>query len=219
MDVKNLKNDIKNNSDNITKNYNITQINKKKSEFNTDLIDNHTYTLKLIKNDIDILKSNTYTPITSSKYFLNEIYLFNLDFIKELDFKSDTKKLLVCETIIQDSFKKDTFLELNENVLYKFNDIKPVYFILKELYEFLDENDKVLNKFLFNTSSKGFIFYNIHIFKNTEYHKIPKDINYLKIKLYLERINQTNLYEFGLKITNEYQTNYICLKHLENNNI
>ena len=85
MDVTNLKNDIKNNSDNITKNYDITQINKKKSEFNTDLIDNHTNTLKLIKNDIDVLKSNTYTPITSSKCFLNEIYLFNLDFIKDLD--------------------------------------------------------------------------------------------------------------------------------------
>ena len=120
MDVTNLKNDIKNNSDNITKNYNITQINKKKSEFNTDLIDNHTNTLKLIINDIDILKSNTYTPITSSKYFSNEIYLFNLDFIKELDFKSDTKKLLVCETFIQDSFKKDLFLELNKNILYIF---------------------------------------------------------------------------------------------------
>ena len=226
MDVTNLKNDIKNNSDNIAKNYNITQINKKKSEFNTDLIDNHTNTLNLIKNDIDVLKSNIYTYITSSKYFLDEIYSSNLDFIKELDFKSDTKKLLVYETIqktifktIQNSFKKDSFLELNESILYKFNDIKPVYFILKESFEFLDENDEVLNKFSFNISLKGFVFYNIHIFKNTEYYKIPKDVNYLKIRLYLERINQTNLYEFGLKITNEYQTNYICLKYLENKNI
>ena len=168
------------------------------------MIDNHTNTLNLIKNDINVLKSNIYTYITSSKYSLNEIYLFNLDFIKELDFKSDTKKLLVYETIIQDSFKKDSFLELNESILYKFNDIKPVYFILKESFEFLDEDDEVLNKFSFNISLKGFAFYNIHIFKNTEYYKIPKDINYLKIRLYLERINQTNLYEFGLKITNEY---------------
>ena len=36
-----LKNDIENNSHNITKNYIISQINKKKSEFNTDLINNH----------------------------------------------------------------------------------------------------------------------------------------------------------------------------------
>ena len=126
---------------------------------------------------------------------------------------------MIYETIIEDSFKQDSFLELNESILYKFNDIKPVYYILKESYEFLDENNGVLNKFSFNISSKGFIFYNIHIFKNSYYYKIPKDINYLKIRLYLERINQGNLYGFGLKITNEYQTNYICLKYLENNNI
>ena len=100
MNIVNLKNDIKSNSDKITNNYNISQINKNKSAFNTSLIDNHTNTLKTIKNDIDQINSNTYTPITGSKYFLNEIYLFNVDFIKELNFKSDSKLLLVYETII-----------------------------------------------------------------------------------------------------------------------
>ena len=103
--------------------------------------------------------------------------------------------------------------------MYKFDDIKPAYYILKESCEFLYENNEVLNKFSFNISSKGSIFYNIHIFKNSYYYKIPKDFNYLKIRLYLVRINQGNLYEFGLKITNEYKNNYICLKYLENNNI
>ena len=78
----NLKNEIRSNSDNIAKNYNISQINKKKSQFNTDLINNHTNTLKSIENDIDVIKSNSYTPIVSSRYSLNEIYLYNLDFIK-----------------------------------------------------------------------------------------------------------------------------------------
>ena len=64
-------NDItKNNTANITNNYNISQLNKKKSEFNTSLIDNNTENLKSIENDIanyyklkdtiifDILKTN-----------------------------------------------------------------------------------------------------------------------------------------------------------------
>ena len=47
-------NDItKNNTTNITNNYNISQINKKKSESNTSLIDNNTENLKSIKNDIE----------------------------------------------------------------------------------------------------------------------------------------------------------------------
>ena len=103
--------------------------------------------------------------------------------------------------------------------MYKFNDIKTVYYILKETYQILNENNNILDKFYFNISSKGFIFYNIHIFKNTYYYKIQKDISYLKIRLYLERISVSNSVEFGLKMTNEYQNNYICLKYLENNDM
>ena len=47
--------------------------------------------------------------------------------------------------------------------------------------------------------------------------KYQKIFNYLKIRLYLKWINQGNEYEFGLKITNKYQNNHICLKYLENN--
>ena len=48
-------NDItKNNTTDITNKYNISQINKKKTEFNTSLIDNNTENIKSIKNDIDI---------------------------------------------------------------------------------------------------------------------------------------------------------------------
>ena len=52
-----LKNDFKNNSDNITKNYIISQINKKKSEFNTDLINNHiTKFSEIVQNNENIVK-------------------------------------------------------------------------------------------------------------------------------------------------------------------
>ena len=52
-----MKNDIKNNSDNVTKNYNISQINKKKSEFNTDLINNHiTKFSEIDQNNENIVK-------------------------------------------------------------------------------------------------------------------------------------------------------------------
>ena len=37
-------------------------------------------------------------------------------------------------------------------------------------------------------------------------------ITNLKIKLYLERINTKNDMEFNLKLTNEFQNNFICLR-------
>ena len=121
-------------------------------------------------------------------------------------------KLLIYEIILNDSFKKDSYLELNENILYKFDSIKTSYYILKETYEFLDIDGNILDKFYFNILSKEFIFRNIHISRNTYYYKIPKNIDYLKYRLYLERIDQNNVFEFNLKLTNDVQDNHICLK-------
>ena len=119
---------IKTNTLNITNNYNISQINKKKSEYNLDHINIHTNNIKTInssitdiKNDIDQINSNIYAPNSTLKYVLNEIYLFNPDFIKELNFKSDTKELLVYEIAIEDNFIKDSYIELYESILYLFD--------------------------------------------------------------------------------------------------
>ena len=132
-----LQDIVKNNSTNITNNYNIGQINKEKTEFNTDLIDNHTNniisinsSLTDIKNDIDAINSNTYT--------------------KDLTFLSDTEELLVYQNIMKDDFKKDSIIEINKSFLYKYDNIKNVYYILKERFEFLNENDNILDTFYFN---------------------------------------------------------------------
>ena len=56
----------KHNTANITNNYNISQLNKKKTEFNTSLIDNNTENLKSIKNDIE------------NYYKLKDIFIFDI---------------------------------------------------------------------------------------------------------------------------------------------
>ena len=207
-------NKIITNQSNITKNYNVSQINKSKSSYNLTLVNNNISNIKKLNDALSDIQSS----ISNPKYVLDNIYLLNLDFEKELNFISDTKKLLVYETIIEDSFKQNSYLELIESILYKFDNIKTSYYILKETYEIIDENDNILDTFYFNILSKGFIFYNIHIFKNSYFFNAPKDINYLKIKLYLERISHSNTVKFNLKLTSEYQSNYICLKYLKYNN-
>ena len=53
-----LQDTVKNNTINITDNYNISQINKKKSEFNTTLIDNHTNNIKTINSTLTDFENN-----------------------------------------------------------------------------------------------------------------------------------------------------------------
>ena len=62
---------------------------------------------------------------------------------------------------------------------------------------------------------KGTIYRNIQAYDNKYYHKLQSNITNLKIRLYLERINNENDMEFKLKLTNEFQNNYLCLKYFE----
>ena len=102
--IPNIENDI-------TKNHLFTQVNKEKTEFNLNLIDNHTNNVKSInislnniKNDINTVDSNIYTPISKPKYILDDIYLFNLDFEKNFNFLADIKKIMVYEMTIENDF-------------------------------------------------------------------------------------------------------------------
>ena len=163
------------------------------------------------------LISNNFNSILplKSNYVIDNILLFNLNSNKDINFKSNIKKILVYETNIFYQFKPNSFIELNESIVYKYDNIKSYYYVLKETYVLLDQNDIILDEFSFNIKSKGFIFNNLHIFDNQYFFKVQSNITTLKLKVYLERINYNNEVEFNLQLNNEFQNNFICLKYFK----
>ena len=161
--------------------------------------------------------SNNFTSILplKSNYVIDNILLFNLNSNKDINFKSNIKKILVYETNIFYQFKPNSFIELNESIVYKYDNIKSYYYVLKETYVLLDQNDIILDEFSFNIKSKGFIFNNLHIFDNQYFFKVQSNITTLKLKVYLERINYNNEVEFNLQLNNEFQNNFIALKYFK----
>ena len=157
---------------------------------------------------------NSLLPLKSN-YIINSIWLLNLG-NKDINFIYNIKKFSVYENDIIYNFKVGSFIELNESCLYLFDSLKNFYFILKEIYQFLDQNDTLIDEFSFNMKGKGAVYRNQHIYNNTHYHKVLYNITILKIRLYLERIdNSENNMEFKLKLTNDFQNNFICLKYFE----
>ena len=163
------------------------------------------------------LISNNFTSILplKSNYIIDNILLFNLNFVKDIKFLSNINRILVYETNIFYQFKVNSFIELNESIVYKYDNIKTSYYVLKETYVLLDQNDIILDEFSFNIKSKGFIFNNLHIFDNQYFFKVQSNITTLKLKVYLERINYNNEVEFNLQLNNEFQNNFIALKYFK----
>ena len=163
------------------------------------------------------LISNNFTSILplKSNYVIDNIWLFNLNSNKDLNFKSDIRKILVYENNIDYQFKPNSFIEINESITYKYDNIKLYYYVLKETYVLLDQNDIILDEFNFNIKSKGFIFNNLHIFDNQYFFKVQSNITTLKLKVYLERINYDNNIDFDLQLNSDSQSNFVCLKYFK----
>ena len=211
---------INTNKNKITNNYNISQIDKKKSEFNSSSIDNNKKYISEIDRKTDnnnTLIRNNFTSILplKSNYTIDNIWLFNLNFVKDINFLSNIKKILVYDNIINYQFKVNSFIELNESLVYKYDNIKSYYFVLREVYVLMDQNDIILDEFSFNIKSKGVVFRNIHIYDNQYFFKVRSNITTLKLKVYLERINYGNDMEFNLQLNSEFQNNFIALKYFK----
>ena len=177
---------------------NISEINRK-TDNNNNLITNNFTTILPLK----------------SNYVIDNIWLFNLNLNKDINFKSDIKKILIYENNISYQFKVNSYTELNESIVYKYDNIKTSYYILKELYVLMDQNDIILDEFSFNIKSKGFIFNNLHIFDNQYFFKVQSNITTLKLNVYLERINYNNEVEFNLQLNSDFQNNFIALKYFK----
>ena len=163
------------------------------------------------------LISNNFSSILplKSNYIMDNILLFNLNSNKDINFKSNINRILVYETNIFYQFKPNSFIEINESIAYKYDNIKLYYYVLKETYVLLDQNDIILDEFSFNIKSKGFIFNNLHIYDNKYFFKVQSDITTLKLKVYLERINYDNDAEFDLQLNSDHQSNFVCLKYFK----
>ena len=157
---------------------------------------------------------NSLLPLKSN-YVIDNIWLFDLNSNKDINFKSNIKEILVYENNINYQFKIGSFVELNESIVYKYDNIKSYYYVLKEVYVLLDQNDTILDEFSFNIKSKGFIFNNLHIYDNQYFFKIQSNITTLKQKVYLERISNDNDTEFNLQLNSNYQNNFIALKYFK----
>ena len=186
----------------------------------SDKFDENDKKIKAIDDKISSnnnLISNNFSSILplKSNFVIDNIWLFNLNSNKDLNFKSDIKKILVYENNIDYKFKVNSFIELNESITYRYDNIKLYYYVLKETYVLLDQNDIILDEFSFNIKSKGFIFNNLHIYDNQYFFKVQSNITTLKLKVYLERINYDNDTEFNLQLNSDSQSNFVCLKYLK----
>ena len=227
---------INSNKADISNNYKFTQINKKKTEFNTSrgdtnrnniasnllLINSNQTTLTNVDSDLVNLRSRINTHQTdiqninqniheiSESYKLKDIMIF--DIVNNINdvINKNKPKFIIFEKNIVYNFKKDSFIQLDSSILTFFSnhyvDIQFFYLLL----ECFNDQNVLFKKLKINIV--GTILKH-GIVSNSSVLKIPYDINDLKIKISINLQEKQNRSEI-VKIMNF--DNHI-LKFLKNN--
>ena len=94
----------------------------------THVLDSQLLELKEKVSDNHYLIGNNFTSILplKSNYIIDNIWLFNMNFIKDINFTHDISEFLIYENDITYNFKLDSFIELNESCLYIY-DISKIF--------------------------------------------------------------------------------------------
>ena len=85
-------------------------------------------------SDNNNLIGNNFTSILplKSNYVIDNIWLFELNFIKDINFTYNINEFLIYENDITYNFKIGSIIELDESCLYIYDSLKNFYFILRE---------------------------------------------------------------------------------------
>ena len=103
-------------------------ISKKFDENNSKI---NVFDEKISINNNLISKNFTSILPLKSNYIIDNIFLFNLDFIKDINFTYNISKFLVYKNNIIYDFEGNSIIELNESCVYLFDSLRNFLFYTK----------------------------------------------------------------------------------------
>ena len=193
---------IDTNKNNISDNYNFTQINKKKSEFNTSLIDTNRDNIASNSNLINTNKNgitNNVSSIDTNKnsitninndltnlkngYKLKDILVFNISNNVSKAMSKSNPSFVIFTGTINNNIKKDSYIEFNLSIymLFLLHYINAQFFYV--LLKVFNKNNQLITSIrlpLIGMISKQ------GIVSNTCYLIMPNDYENIKIEMSIE---------------------------------
>ena len=204
----NIENDIVNINTKVTNNYNTTQINKKNTDFKTDIIDNQIIAINSTLNDLK-------TKNNISKYSIENFFIYNIEIENTYTLNSDNLQFSIFNYELEDDFRKDSILEINARLLYDYNSYNDIGKLIHN-YKLYDAENVLFHKFKSLKSNAGDNskddLFQIDLF----YVKLNKDHDRIKIELILS-MKEGVTGAITCKLYNTFNINFLCVKYKKKN--
>ena len=201
---KNIKNDISNNTGQISDNKNDISDNKGLIETNTSDI----------STNLEKIDNFTQYILQSGKDF-EEKYV-----IQKQIFKFDRNKhfYTIFEKEIEFEFTKNSLLFVKNNMYYKYDDLSNDYHRLQHEYNIYDNENNLIHKYLFNKDTYYDESLDPILHTNEDFCIcFKKNYDKIKINLQLHRHNRHGVGNINLEIDDDNE-NYISVDYIDRNN-
>ena len=187
----------------------ITEINNFSDKINvneTNISDNLTK-INDNTNDIDKIKSNL-----SDKYIIENFFINNIEIENNYNLNKDNRSYLIFKYTLEDDFKKDSILEIDCRLLYRYNNYNHIGYV-HHIFKLYDNNDNIIYEYKSLITNSGDNTRNDIKQNDFFYVKINNDYKIIKIELILSLIvDVSNTTSVNCRLYNTFKSNFLVIK-------
>ena len=231
-DKQELKEDIKDNKDNLnqfitntfyTFTNDISNLNNTQNSRLTDLEDSKLTEIQSNKleqlENIDL--GNISTAYNNSifnkakldkfSYYIKEFFMHNIDFRKRFEITSEMEYIQILQFEIDRKFLVNDVIKFFISIKLLYENMSKVYWTLYFKMDVHYKDDVLIKTFKKQMTSKGFLFKNLATYNIDNMFKLNKDTDRLIFKLYMYKLSTAYKNNVTVTLTNSLEENYCNL--------
>ena len=187
---------------------------KKDISTNTGKIDTNTSNIDEIKSNLSNIDFNS-----GNKYSIENFFIYNIEIENNYVLNKDKKSFSMFKYTLEDDFKKDSILEIDCRLLYRYNNYNHIG-LLHHIFKLYDDNDNMFYEYKSLMTNSGDNLRNDVKQNDVFYVKLNDDYKIIKIELILSLINDvSNTTVVDCKIYNTYKSNFFNMKYYKKINL
>ena len=171
------------------------------------------------KNNIDKINDNLSNIDFNSnnKYSIENFFIYNIGVENDYTLNKETPNFSIFKYTLEDSFKKDSILEINCKLLYDYTTYNNIG-ALKHVFKLYDDNNNLLHEYNNLKSNAGDNLKDDLTQIDLFYVKLNNDYYTIKIELILSLLDNITK-SITCKLYNSLKSNFLCIKHYKRINL
>ena len=197
----------------IENNYKL-DMNKNYISSNKGLIETNTSSIDEIKSNLSNIDFNS-----GNKYSIENFFIYNIEIENNYILNKDKKSFSIFKYTLEDDFKKDSILEIDCRLLYRYNNYNHIG-LLHHIFKLYDDNDNMFYEYKSLKTNAGDNLRNDTKQNDVFYMKLNADYEIIKIELILsliDNVNETTV--VNCKLYNTYKSNFLNIKYYKKINL